>query len=424
VKKLILLLSLLLGCTPAVAGVPCALPFNLQNGQPADATQVMANYNALVTCLGNAAAAGTNSDITSLSGLTSGLPAVLPHAVSSVYTVAAADCGKVLSLGGGAFYTVTFGVTSVFTAGCTVIVLNADTVRGKGIVINGQPTVRLFPLQAITLTQNSGTWVVSPQSQVWNNPGTFFVSLAGSDDPTISDCLATGAGACATAANLLAAPGGIIPNLVHGNIGGTIIQYDCASGTFTEQIPTIARTAEKLIRFIGNDVNPVSCQYILPSNGTILDVQDGAQVEMTGFTLGRAAGTGVLVNARQFALLDLTNVIFANNANGNNVTVSDLSSVNFSNISVAAPASSLVLASGKSAVQVNGITVPASASVSMIAWFIANDAEIAGAPNWSVSGAVSGPRFACSLNAVINFSTPYPPALTAGTAVTGCQTIP
>lgn len=72
-RKLALLL-LLASCIPAGAGVPCSLPFpNIQNGQPADATQVMANYNALVSCLGNAAAAGVNSDITALTGLTTPL---------------------------------------------------------------------------------------------------------------------------------------------------------------------------------------------------------------------------------------------------------------------------------------------------------------------------------------------------------------
>lgn len=71
-KRILLMLGLLLPA-PAVAGVPCTLPFTLINGTIADATQVMANYNALVTCLGNAAAAGVNSDITVLSGLTTPL---------------------------------------------------------------------------------------------------------------------------------------------------------------------------------------------------------------------------------------------------------------------------------------------------------------------------------------------------------------
>lgn len=68
-----LLAALLLWPGIVLANVPCTVPFNLQNGTTADASQVMANYNALITCLTNAAAAGTNSDITSLQGLTTPL---------------------------------------------------------------------------------------------------------------------------------------------------------------------------------------------------------------------------------------------------------------------------------------------------------------------------------------------------------------
>src|SRR5712671_704908 len=62
-----------LWASAAAANVPCTVPFNLQNNTVADATQVMANYNALITCLGNAAAAGVNSDITALFGLSTPL---------------------------------------------------------------------------------------------------------------------------------------------------------------------------------------------------------------------------------------------------------------------------------------------------------------------------------------------------------------
>jgi hypothetical protein len=46
-------------CERAMA--QCTLPYQLTNGQAADATQVMANYNALVACLSNAAPAGANN---------------------------------------------------------------------------------------------------------------------------------------------------------------------------------------------------------------------------------------------------------------------------------------------------------------------------------------------------------------------------
>ena len=82
----------LLFSTPAAAGVSCSLPFNLVNGTIADATQVMANYNALVTCLGSAAAAGANNDITSLSGLTTPIPPNLGG--TAAFTATAASTGS------------------------------------------------------------------------------------------------------------------------------------------------------------------------------------------------------------------------------------------------------------------------------------------------------------------------------------------
>jgi microcystin-dependent protein len=82
-KKLLALLFCLFA-SPAAAGVSCTLPFQLTNGTLADATQVMANYNALTACLLNAAQAGANTDITSLAGLTT--PISLNQGGTIVYT--------------------------------------------------------------------------------------------------------------------------------------------------------------------------------------------------------------------------------------------------------------------------------------------------------------------------------------------------
>jgi hypothetical protein len=90
IKALALLFTLI--TSPAFAGVSCTLPFQLQNNQLADASQVMANYNALVTCLGLAAAAGTNNDITSLNALTTPIRPALGG--TSVYTASATSTGS------------------------------------------------------------------------------------------------------------------------------------------------------------------------------------------------------------------------------------------------------------------------------------------------------------------------------------------
>lgn len=61
---------------PAHAANCSGYSFTLTNGQTADATQVMSNFNTIMTCANNnLAKSGANSDITSLLGLTTPLSA-------------------------------------------------------------------------------------------------------------------------------------------------------------------------------------------------------------------------------------------------------------------------------------------------------------------------------------------------------------
>jgi hypothetical protein len=70
------LLVLMATTAQALASPNCTLPNTLTNGTTADANQVMGNFNAIIGagCVGSAASAGANSDITSLNGLTSPVP--------------------------------------------------------------------------------------------------------------------------------------------------------------------------------------------------------------------------------------------------------------------------------------------------------------------------------------------------------------
>lgn len=83
-KKLLAALFLLLPLCASAQIVP-TLPVTLTNGTLADANQVMSNFNAIVTGVNtNAAKNGANSDITSLSALTT--PLTPAEGGSSVYT--------------------------------------------------------------------------------------------------------------------------------------------------------------------------------------------------------------------------------------------------------------------------------------------------------------------------------------------------
>lgn len=60
--------------SPVLAANCSTYPYTLTNGQTADANQVMANFNSILSCgNSNLAKNGANSDITSLSGLTTPL---------------------------------------------------------------------------------------------------------------------------------------------------------------------------------------------------------------------------------------------------------------------------------------------------------------------------------------------------------------
>ena len=74
IRKIILTLFLSLLSFSAQAQIVGSLPYNLTNGTTADASQVMANFNAIVTGVNtNAASGGINSTITQLTGLTTPL---------------------------------------------------------------------------------------------------------------------------------------------------------------------------------------------------------------------------------------------------------------------------------------------------------------------------------------------------------------
>jgi hypothetical protein len=75
IRRIALALGLMLcAAAPAVAANCSSYPYTLTNGSTADANQVMSNFNSILSCgNNNLAHNGANSDITSLSGLTTAI---------------------------------------------------------------------------------------------------------------------------------------------------------------------------------------------------------------------------------------------------------------------------------------------------------------------------------------------------------------
>lgn len=160
-KKLLLILGLLLP-SPASAGVVCSVPFNLQNGTTADASQVMANYNALIACLANAAAAGVNTDLTSILGLTVPLSntqggttvyfSVSPSTGSPNAQVVATTVPANFTLGGPPLFTFQAGL-----ANTGPMTLNVNSTGAKNVL--KVTSAGLQPLAAADIVTGQGVLV-------------------------------------------------------------------------------------------------------------------------------------------------------------------------------------------------------------------------------------------------------------------------
>ena len=118
--------------------VPYTPPVTLTNGTTADATQVMANFNAITTSLAGAAASGANSDITSLTGLTTPI-APGTSGGSSVYWGGTAT-------GSGNAQVIATPVPSGFalTAGNRIQWLPLTNTGATQINVNGQGLTNLY----------------------------------------------------------------------------------------------------------------------------------------------------------------------------------------------------------------------------------------------------------------------------------------
>ncbi len=160
--RLIATLFALLFATAAQAQIVNTLPFQLQNGTTADATQVMADFNQIVSNVNaNGAKNGANSDITSLSGLTT--PLSPNQGGSSVYTggtssgSANAQSVSTAPLG----FTLVAGKRAVFVAGFT-------NTGATTLAINSTVATNVFyPTPSGPLALTGGEIVAGNIVEVW-----------------------------------------------------------------------------------------------------------------------------------------------------------------------------------------------------------------------------------------------------------------
>ncbi len=154
-----------------------SIPYTLTNGSLADATQVIANFNAIVTDTNaNAATSGANTNITSLTGLTT--PLANTYGGTVIYTGG--------TTGGSAnAQTLVTTVPSNFaqTAGNIVTAIAGFSNSGSmNLAVNA------LPLQSVYKQSPSGEVLLTGGEVVAGSPYLFLASTGGFDliNPTVS----------------------------------------------------------------------------------------------------------------------------------------------------------------------------------------------------------------------------------------------
>jgi hypothetical protein len=172
-KRLLLALLIFVGVQHIALAASCgSYPFTLQNNTTADATQVMADFNTVRNCvINNAAGSGVNTDITSLTGLST--PLSVPQGGTPVFiggtSTGSANAQSVASttpIG----YSLTNGYRVTFTAGFTNTAATTLNVNSTGAT--AMRRIGSSGLEALT-----GGEIISGNivEAVYN--GTFFVLL-------------------------------------------------------------------------------------------------------------------------------------------------------------------------------------------------------------------------------------------------------
>lgn len=170
-RILSLILALLL-CSEASAAIVPSIPYNLTNGSLADATQVMGNFNTIVTDVNaNAATSGANTNITSLTGLTTPIAASFGGTV--VYTGGttggAANAQTLASVTPSAFILAPGNIVTGI-AGFTNTAATTFNVNSTGVTAMRVST-------GAGLAALTGNEIFAGNSYTWYYDGTFYILL-------------------------------------------------------------------------------------------------------------------------------------------------------------------------------------------------------------------------------------------------------
>lgn len=230
--------------------ISASYPFTLTNGTVADATQVMANFLQIQSDVNNFAAHnGANSDITSLSGLTTPLSIVQGGTGSTTAAGALTNLGAMpasggtitgnLVIGSGFNITLTQGVINEAEATATACAatINLDNMNGNF----GHITGNTGPVSSLVLAQGHERWVFFDSNPILQNNSNLLLPTRQNIQVTAGDvaCFRGDAGGVVVCTAYLKVNGGsliasqLVPQMIFGLVPSSV------SGSSTTGVVTV-----------------------------------------------------------------------------------------------------------------------------------------------------------------------------------------
>lgn len=225
---------------PSYAQIIPSIPYNLTNGSVADATQVMGNFNTILADVNNnAATSGINTNITSITGLTT--PLAPAYGGSNVYTggttggsgnaqtlVTAVPGNFALIIGN-----LVTGIAGFTNSGATTLSVNASTATA------------VVKKTSAGLVALAGNEIIAGSSYMWYYDGTSFELL--NPSPPANPVTGPGSSVSTDVATFNGTSGVVIQDsgvLVASLVRTVKIQTFTAGGTYTPSAGILYATIE------------------------------------------------------------------------------------------------------------------------------------------------------------------------------------
>lgn len=338
------------------------------------------------------------------------------------YTIANADRGKTLALGGAAYFTLTLNAASGYDANFAIRVVNEDTGRAKRISPNGLTSFLLYPGQDCMVFAQNNAWKATNPGR-WRLTGSVTVYVDGTNGNANNDGLASGSGNALATLQQAA-------NMVRDSVdlNGQAVTISVADGTYTAGVSmTSGWTGAGTVTFTGNTGTPSNCVISVTSgncfqftNNVLATIGGGFKLQTTtsGSAVRSETGAVVTISGAMEYGACATNQLHS--INGGRIIVA-------ANYTISGGCSVHAAGAGPaSLVNIAGLTITLTGTP---AWGVAfaqgfNLGNVIASSTCTFSGSATGARYTATLNGVVRVdgaASTYFPGNSAGSTASGGQ---